>query len=107
MKQQESGALRSALPNNLSPMLSELARRYGASRLVLFGSRARGDNQERSDIDLAVYGMPEANRSLFWLDAEELPTLLKFDIVHVMPGMNHEFLNNIEKDGVILYAAEM
>ena len=68
----------------------------------LFGSRARGDFHERSDIDLAVYGMPPENRTSFWLDAEDLPTLLKLDIVHVAP----EFLSNIEKDGVILYAAE-
>lgn len=95
------------LPENLAAQLADLARRHGAQRLVLFGSRARGDHKERSDIDLAVYGMPEASRSLFWMDAEELPTLLKFDIVHVTPGMDPVFLNNIEKDGVILYAAEM
>ena len=47
-------------------------------------------------------GCPPENRTSFWLDAEELPTLLKLDIVHVAP----EFLSNIEKDGVILYAAE-
>lgn len=82
--------------------LGELARRHGARKLVLFGSRARGDFHERSDIDLAVYGMPPENQTSFWLDAEELPTLLKLDIVHVAP----EFLSNIEKDGVILYAAE-
>ena len=86
--------------------LGELARRYGARKLVLFGSRARGDNHERSDVDLAVYGMPPENRASFWLEAEELPTLLKLDIVHVSPGMEPEFLSNIEKDGVILYAAE-
>ena len=34
------------------------------------------------------------------------PTLLKLDIVHIMPGMNPKFLENIEKDGVTLYAAE-
>ena len=38
--------------------LAALARRFGAKRLVLFGSRARGDNRPNSDIDLAVYGMP-------------------------------------------------
>ena len=43
--------------------LAELARRHGAQRLVLFGSRARGDNKERSDIDLAVYGMPQKERA--------------------------------------------
>lgn len=38
--------------------LAALARRFGAKRLVLFGSRARGDNRPNSDMDLAVYGMP-------------------------------------------------
>ena len=86
--------------------LAELARCHGAQRLVLFGSRARGDNKERSDIDLAVYGMPQKERAAFWLDAEDLPTLLKLDIVHILPGMDPKFLENIEKDGVTLYAAE-
>ena len=86
--------------------LAELARLHGARRLVLFGSRARGDFHERSDIDLAVYGMPEVERGAFWLEAEELPTLLKLDIIHVSPGMDLNFLHNIEKDGVTLYAAE-
>lgn len=95
------------LPNNLAAQLADLARRHGAQRLVLFGSRARGDHKERSDIDLAVYSMPRDEQAGFWLDAEELPTLLKFDIVHIAPGMDPVFLTNIEKDGVTLYAAEM
>ncbi len=86
--------------------LAALAKRYGARRLVLFGSRARGDNRYNSDIDLAVYGMPEDNRAGFWLDCEELPTLLKFDIVHIRDGMNPAFLENIKRDGVELYAAK-
>ena len=82
--------------------LAALARRFGAKRLVLFGSRARGDNRPNSDIDLAVYGMPEDNRAEFWMCCEELPTLLKFDIVHIQDGMEPVFLANIEKDGVEL-----
>jgi len=95
------------LPDGLAEQLAGLAEVHNAKRLVLFGSRARGDNKPRSDIDLAVYGMPEQERAGFWLDAEELPTLLKFDIVHIMPGMDPKFIQNIEKDGVTLYAAEM
>ena len=82
--------------------LAAFARRYGAQRLVLFGSRARGDFRPTSDVDLAVYGMPENKRALFWAEAEELPTLLKLDIVHIQPDMNPVFLQNIEKDGVEL-----
>ena len=86
----------------LYSQLAALAKRYGAKRLVLFGSRARGDNRYNSDIDLAVYGMPEGSRSDFWMECEELPTLLKFDIVHITDGMNPVFLANIKKDGVEL-----
>ena len=92
--------------DKLYVQLAALAKRFGAHRLVLFGSRARGDQKERSDIDLAVYGMPQDSRASFRLAAEELPTLLKLDVVHITPGMNPKFLENIEKDGITLYAAE-
>ena len=39
----------------LYKQLAALARQHGARRLVLFGSRARGDNRYNSDVDLAVY----------------------------------------------------
>ena len=87
----------------LYSQLAALARRYGAKRLVLFGSRARGDNRERSDIDLALYGMPEEDRARFWFDIDDLPTLLKFDLVHVTELTDAELVKNIKKDGVVLY----
>lgn len=92
--------------DELYTKLADLAARYGAQRLVLYGSRARGDFQPRSDIDLAVYAMPEKQRGSFAMEAEELPTLLKLDIVHISSNMDPAFLENIEKDGVTLYAAE-
>lgn len=87
--------------------LSRLAKQYGAERLVLFGSRARGDGYETSDIDLAVYGMPEENRAAFHLAVEELPTLLKFDMVHISPATEKALLANIERDGVTLCMNKM
>ncbi|MDD6717528.1 MAG: nucleotidyltransferase domain-containing protein [bacterium] len=91
---------------DLYRQLAALAKQYGAQKMVLLGSRARGDSGPRSDIDLAVYGMPEQNQAAFWMDCEELPTLLKLDVVHIQPGMNPQFLKKIEKDGVTLYAAK-
>ena len=87
---------------NLYRSIVALGRRYGAQKLVLFGSRARGDNRPASDIDLAVYGMPESQRGAFGAACEELPTLLKLDIVHIRPGMAPLFLQNIERDGIDL-----
>ena len=82
--------------------IAEIGKKLCAEKVVLFGSRARGDNRERSDIDIAVYGLPAEKRSLFRSETEELPTLLDFDIVFVTPDTDKALLKNIEKDGVIL-----
>lgn len=84
--------------------IKNLGVKYQAEKIMLFGSRARGDNHDRSDIDLAIYGMPQENQALFWSDVDDLPTLLKFDLVHIVPYLDEAFLQNIEKDGVLLYA---
>lgn len=81
----------------LYTQLAALARRYGARRLVLFGSRARGDNRHNSDIDLAVYGMPKDNQAQFWMECEDLPTLLKLDISFIHDGMNPLFCKTLRK----------
>ena len=87
---------------DLSPALQkQLGARYGATKIVLFGSRARGDNHPRSDIDLAIYGMPERQQASFF--EEELQTLLKFDLVHITQHTSPALLQNIQKDGVTLY----
>lgn len=56
-----------------------IAKKYDIEAVKLFGSRARGDYRERSDIDLAVYGGKTVK---FALEVdEETSTLLKYDIV--------------------------
>ena len=87
----------------LYTQIAEAGARFGAEKILLFGSRARGDYKPRSDIDLAIFGMPETNRGKFWAALDELPTLLKFDILHVQPGLDPALYANILKDGVLLY----
>ena len=87
----------------LYSMIADLGKRYQAEKIILFGSRARGDNRERSDIDLAIYAMPQKNHAAFWSAVDELPTLLKFDLVHISETTDIELLKEIQKDGVILY----
>lgn len=90
-------------PYALYDKIARAARNNGATRLVLYGSRARGDAAPRSDIDLAVFGMPRDRRSRFWAELEELPTLLRFDIAYITPDTSPLLLDNIERDGVTLY----
>ena len=51
------------------------ARECDAERVVLFGSRARGDNLPKSDIDIAVAGCRDSGRFSFLIE-EHLDTLL-------------------------------
>ncbi|WP_280961396.1 nucleotidyltransferase family protein [Butyricicoccus faecihominis] len=91
---------------NLNNLIAALGSSRGAERIVLFGSRARGDNHERSDIDLAVYGLPESKEAAFLDGIDELPTLLKFDVVFISPHTSPALLDEIKRDGVTLYEAQ-
>ena len=89
------------LPEKVRVGIVQLAERYGLERVILFGSRARGDNWERSDIDLAVRGGDVVR---FALDVdEELPTLLMFDVVDLSRPVQAELLAAIRREGVLLY----
>ena len=79
----------------------ELAKKYDVKKVILFGSRARGDFKRASDIDLAVSG---GNVSMFALDvAEETSTLLQFDVVNLDSSLQEKLLESIEKEGLLLY----
>lgn len=89
------------LPENAENGIIKLAEKYGIKRVVLFGSRARGDNRERSDIDIAVSG---GNITEFALDIEDaVDTLLMFDIVNLDKYVQKQLLEEIEKDGIVIY----
>lgn len=81
--------------------IRNLAVRHGIHKVVLFGSRARGDFHDRSDIDLAVSG-GDAGRFRLAVE-EETNTLLKFDVVELEKSVSCELLAEIEKDGLVLY----
>ena len=81
--------------------IRELAEKYGIEKVILFGSRARGDYKERSDIDLAFTG---ENGTGFSLDVdEETSTLLMFDLVDLSGSVTPELLDSIRKEGVVIY----
>ena len=41
---------------NVYRQIVEISKKYQVKKVVLFGSRARGTNMPKSDIDLAIYG---------------------------------------------------
>lgn len=79
----------------------QLAKENCIEKVILFGSRARGDFKERSDIDLAFHGGNSIN---FILDVDELTsTLLEYDIVDLDKPVRKELLESIKNEGVVLY----
>ena len=81
--------------------ICDIARKYNAQKVILFGSRARGNFKEKSDIDLAVQG---GDFIRFMLDVnEETSTLLKFDIINLDEEIQGELRKAIKKEGRIVY----
>ena len=81
--------------------IQTLAKQYELEKVILFGSRARGDYHQTSDIDLATLG---GNHTRFALDVDETTsTLLKCDIVNLDASVQNELRDSIKREGIIIY----
>lgn len=80
--------------------ICEIAKKHDIQKVVLFGSRARGDYHRASDIDLAVSG---GNKERFALDIEETSTLLQYDVVDLDKNVQEKLLKSINEEGIGLY----
>ena len=96
------------LPENVQKQLVRLlSAQPEVEKVILFGSRARGDAEERSDIDLAVVAPMASPRQ--WLDIvfllEEADTLLPIDLVR-WEEASAPLQERILVEGKILYERE-
>jgi uncharacterized protein len=77
--------------------------KYGASRLVAFGSRARGDARPGSDLDLATTlpaGSSLLDQGNMMADLEQVVGM-RVDLVTIGPHLGR-LLPKLERDGVVL-----
>lgn len=77
--------------------IQRISRQYGAREVILFGSRAKGTETERSDIDIAVSGAERFDELEEAID--EIPTLLSFDVVNMDTCQNELLLREIREYG--------
>lgn len=72
-------------------------------KVVLFGSRARGDCTDKSDYDIAVFapGISSEERAKLSDEIGNIKTLLKIDLVFIK-NENNALNENIRKDGIII-----
>ncbi|MGB9975638.1 nucleotidyltransferase domain-containing protein [Thermovenabulum sp.] len=86
--------------------LSKIFNNYpGVQKVLLFGSRARGDFKKTSDVDLAVFSENISDREFNLLvdEINEMDTALSFDVVHFEKLKKDSLKENIIKDGVLIY----
>lgn len=81
------------LPDRVRREISSFAQQYAVTKIILFGSRARGTNTERSDIDIAVYGGDFDH--FYWDVKEKTHSLLMFDIVQADACISDELRQEI------------
>lgn len=89
----------------IKSIVEPIARKYGVARVYLFGSYARGDATENSDVDLRVdKGALKGMFALCGLYTEVEEALqTKVDVL-TTGSFDEEFLRKIQKEEVLLYA---
>ncbi len=79
------------------------AEKYGIEELALFGSVARGEQTEESDIDVCVK-LKKTSFRIYMTIKEELEKLfhLKVDLLTLHENMRRLFRQNIERDAIYI-----
>ncbi|KZL94114.1 nucleotidyltransferase family protein [Clostridium magnum] len=101
----ESKLIDDKLRNELEVIFS---RYIEVEKVLLFGSRARGDNKYNSDVDLCIFGEGVSHLILakINMDINELNTCLSFDILSINELSKEELIENILREGVVIYNEE-
>ena len=91
-------------PEVVNAIAEHLGHYHHEEKVVLFGSRARGDERERSDVDLAVVGedITDSEWTDIWCYVDDAPTLLCIDLVRFEQAPSH-LRESVIKEGIALY----
>ena len=89
------------LPERTLREITSFAHKHNIEKILLFGSRARGDHTQRSDVDIAVKGGDLDG--FYWDIKENIHSLLIFDVVDCSREISKELTDEIERDGIVIY----
>ncbi len=75
--------------------------KYGLTKIGIFGSVARGEQTENSDVDICYEGKAPSFLTLDLIQTD-LEKLLgaKVDLVRIREKMNHSLKQRIQKEGI-------
>ncbi|MCB9138820.1 MAG: nucleotidyltransferase family protein [Caldilineaceae bacterium] len=86
--------------DTLSNHKEELAAKYGLSRLGIFGSTARDEATERSDIDIVVEMPPDAYQMVHMKDELEEMLLSSVDLIRYNKYLNPRLRERIDREAI-------
>lgn len=88
------------LEENVREQILNIIKKYSEYKFRLFGSRARGDYQRTSDIDIAIFENVDRNKEFkIRNDFDDLDIIYKIDLVFVTEKTKKELVDSIKKDG--------
>lgn len=91
--------------NDIKEMVKPIAEKYRVKEIYLFGSYARGEANENSDLDFLVFGGENFKLTLIFSLAEELRAVFKksvdvFEINEIIK--DSDFYNEIMKERLLV-----
>lgn len=99
--------------NDIKNKITPICKSYDVAQAYLFGSYARGEATEDSDVDIRIdKGNSQKLRGLFDVSGFQLELMdalgKKVDLITILPEqeLNSIFRNRIVKEEVLLYEAE-
>ena len=87
----------------LDELLSYFNNNPDIEKVLIYGSRAKGNYRNGSDIDLAIW--TDNHKTFFSISSElnDLPTPYKFDVTDYKTLTHEGMKNSIDQDGIIFY----
>ena len=91
---------REIILNYLKKHKNDFIKKYGIEKIALFGSFARGDNRDDSDIDIFVKMKPDLFKMVELKEEIERDLKREVDIVREHKYIKPFFLEMIKKDSI-------
>ena len=93
--------MKHGLSDEIYKKIKEIIENNKQHKIVLFGSRARGDYKKTSDIDLAILDETTREEQYDIMNQIDLLDIIyKIDLVFVDKNTKKELIESIKRDGV-------
>lgn len=87
----------------IDELLNYFSSKPDIEKVVIYGSRAKGNYHNGSDIDFAVWSDDNKNFLRIASELDDLPTPYKFDVTDYKTLTHEGMKNSIDNDGIIFY----